>query len=294
MTRERPRLRLPERRGDPRAFGVAFFVQLALIALVVPLLVVPIALDLLRDDSGRVVVPERISFIVAAPRGGEPTAEAPRAGGDGRTPAERPTDRPVEPVPPVVAPTEVPTGVAPRTGAPRTDPGGTGPVIGGGGELRGIQPAFTDRRLWLPESEIIQAPAIPMTRADSLRALLAERTLDYLDSLASLPADRRPGDWTFDLGGRKYGIDGQYIRLGAFSIPTPLLALLPMNAQQNPIARERALRLDAMRTEIQFQAARRARDDEFREAVRALRERKERERQEAEAKRRGEVDPARP
>jgi hypothetical protein len=297
MTPRRVRLLLPKRPGDPRASAAAFVVQLLLIAIIVPALIVPITFELLRDDAGNAVRPERISFIMAAPRGGAVETEAPRAGGDGRPPGDRPADAnaPAAPVAPLVAPTEVPTAVFPQRGPVRADPAGTGPIIGGGGPTRGIQPSFTDRRLWLPESEIIQAPAEQFTRADSLRMMLAERTAEYLDSLARLPSDARPGDWTFERNGKKYGIDQGYIRLGDFSLPTALLAALPLNAQANPIARERVLRLDAMRAEIQMQSARMARDDEFRAAVRALRERKERERKEAEEQRRAEAErPARP
>lgn len=289
MKLKRPRLLLPSRRGDPRASAVAFVLQVVIIALVVPLLIVPIAIDYLRDDFGDPVAPERISFITAVPRTEGGAGEPQRAGGDGRAVRDDAAEGEAVPTTPLVAPREIPTAVFPAPTAPRVDPGGTGPVIGGGGPTRGIQPAFTDRRLWLPESEIIQAPGMPLSRADSLRVMLAERTEAYLDSLAQLPADRRPGDWTFERGGRRYGVDEQFIRLGNFSLPTAVLALLPMNQQANPIARERALRLDAMRAEIQMQAARASRDDEFRAAVRALRERKERERQEAEAARRGEV-----
>jgi hypothetical protein len=120
---------------------------------------------------------------------------------------------------------------------------------------------------------------VPLSRADTLRAMLQQRVIALMDSLSGLPSDRgRQGDWTVDRNGRKYGIDGQFIRLGKFSIPTGLLALLPMNVQSNPIAMERARRLSMMREEIQSQAARSIRDEEFRAAVKALRERKERER----------------
>ncbi len=287
-----PRLLLPKRSGDPRASVAAFVLQVVLIAIVVPAMVVPIAFDLLRDDAGRAVTPERISFIASGPRDGTVTREAPRAGGDGRTPSSEPSETPPEPI---VAPTEIPTAVFPRTGAARRDPGGSGPVIGGGGATRGIQPAFTDPRLWLPPSTVVTAPNAPETRAESLRVMLAERATAYFDSLADLPAEGRPGDWTFERNGKKYGIDPGFIRLGDFSIPTALLAALPLNVQANPIARERGLHLNMMRSEILFQAARQARDDEFRAAVRALRERKERERKEAEAKRPNTVaEPARP
>ncbi|MBX7118678.1 MAG: hypothetical protein K1X31_06730, partial [Gemmatimonadaceae bacterium] len=89
--KERRAIRLlPTRRGDPRASVAAFVLQLVLLLIVVPSLVVPVAIEFLRDDAGREVTPERISFITAAPRGGPPTIAAPRAGGDGREAAQGP------------------------------------------------------------------------------------------------------------------------------------------------------------------------------------------------------------
>jgi hypothetical protein len=102
---------------------------------------------------------------------------------------------------------------------------------------------------------------------------------------------RRPGDWTFDLGGKKWGVDQGMIRLGDFSLPTPILGMLALNnVQANPMAMERAKRLDAMRSEIIQQAARQMRDDEFDRAVQALRERRDRERRET----RNATQPTRP
>jgi len=276
----RLRLRLPKPSTDPKASVVAFIVQSLLIAIIVPTLIVPIAFDMLRDDRGEPVQPEQISYLVAAPRG-ERTLERRREGGDGRAASETP---PETPAPVVLTPRDVPSGLPSTDGVPRPEAGGVGPLVGGGGPTRGVQPSFNDRRLWLPESEIILAPTGPQTRADSLRQMLAERAGVFLDSVArENPRGRAPGDWTVDRNGKKYGIDQRFIRLGDFSIPTALLALLPMNAQANPIAHERQIRMNFMRQEIQMQAARAARDDEFRAAVRALRERKERERTEAEA-----------
>ena len=282
---KKPRfLLLPIRRtGDPRVSVLAAFVQLTLIAIVVPALIVPVAWDLLRDDAGRQIVPERISFMVALPTDGTAEREPARAGGDGRPPSDAaPTE-----APPLPALGDVPTGVPVAPGeAPPSE--GVGPLIGGGGPLRGIQPTFTDQRLWVSPSDIVIAPIVPLTRADTLRLMLRRRAIAFVDSLARLPVDPagRQGDWTFERGGKKYGVDGQFIRLGDFTIPTNLLALLPMNVQGNPMALERARNLDAMRLQIVEQAARSIRDEEFRNAVNALRERKERERREAEAARR--------
>ena len=137
---------------------------------------------------------------------------------------------------------------------------------------------------------------VPMTRADSLQAVLWATASAFVDSMnrATPAPGRAPGDWTFERKGKKYGIDPQMIRLGDFSIPTALLALLPMNnLQGNPIGIERARKLSSMRSEIMEQAERAARDDDFYAAVRALRLRKEKERREAAARQQG-VQPAPP
>jgi len=74
-------------------------------------------------------------------------------------------------------------------------------------------------------------------------------------------------------------MDQQAIRLGKVSIPTALLGLLPFNMQGNPIAAERDRSQASMRAEILYQSQRALNEDEFRKAVKSLRERKERERQ---------------
>jgi hypothetical protein len=271
---------LPRRRtGDPRASVAAFVVQVLLLAIIVPAFLVPVALDFIRDDSGASIVPERISFEVMLPTDGTPQREPAREGGDNRPPS----DEPYVDAAPLIAPTGVPTSVPTASATPREPSGGSGPLIGGGGPLAGIQPTFTDQRLWVDRSNMVIAPIVPLSRADTLRQRLAERIVAVEDSLMALFPEgaRRPGDWTVDLGGKKYGIDGGMIRLGNFRLPTAVLAMLPMNVQANPITA--AKRLDAMRNEIQMQAARSYREDEFYAAVRALRERKEKERREREA-----------
>lgn len=270
---------LPKRRSaDPRASALAFVLQICALAIIVPAFIVPVAFDLLRDDSGSAIIPERISFEVMLPTDGEPERRQARDGGDGR----EVTDEPAVPAAPVLAPTDVPTSlpVAPRDAAAAG--GGSGPLVGGGGPTQGIRPSFTDQRLWVRHSDVVVAPIVPLSRADTLRLMLENRIIAYADSMARIPEGRRPGDWTFDLGGKKYGMDAGMIRLGNFSLPTPLLGLLALNnVQSNPIADERLKRLESMRQDIQRQSSRAMRDDEFYAAVRALRERKERERREA-------------
>jgi hypothetical protein len=279
VTRKRGVQLLPKRRsGDARVSATALVLQMLLIVIVVPSFLVPVAYDWLRDDSGRTIVPEEIRFEVVLPTSGEPNREPPRDGGDGRPVDET---QPAEPavVPPLVAPSAVPSGVP--TAAPAEEPsaGGYGDIIGDGGPIRGLRPTFTDQRLWVKPGDVVVAPIIPLNRADTLRLMLERNIEAYVEAMGDQGSLRRPGDWTFNLGGQKWRVDQGMIRLGNFSLPTPVLALLPLNnVQANPIAAERARRLDAMRSEIVQQAARQMRDDEFDRAVKALRERREKER----------------
>jgi hypothetical protein len=274
--------------GQPRgtrAFAVSVILHLVIGTALLRVLSMPSALNAIFSTWGQRAPVERIGFL-ALPRSSGPT-QAPKAGGDNRPDRGIPT---VEPSPVITAPSAVPSAVpsAPPIAAPpaKTE-GGTGEMIGGGGPTKGIRPSYNDPRLWLPTGPVVSAPMrAPRTRADSLYDMLADKINMLNDSIAAVSGQQRaPGDWTFtDSKGRKYGIDQHFIRLGKFSIPTAVLALLPLNAQANPIQMERQRTMNEMTRQIQEQSARAARDDDFKAAVRALRERKDRERREAKAK----------
>lgn len=213
---------------------------------------------------------ERISFLTLPDRG---TNTPGRAGGDGRPVT------PKGPAPPLRAPTQIPSAVpTPPPAAPQPTQGGKGPVVGREGLREGITPSFSDPRLWLPPGPVVSAPKSPAERVDSTITAEIRR---YRDSLAAVAANagRAPGDWTFEKGGKKYGIDSQKIYIGDISIPTAILALLPLNSGGNPISVDRERALAYQRSDINFQAQRAMNEDEFREAVKRIRLRKERERQ---------------
>jgi hypothetical protein len=264
------------------AFAVSVILHVVIGAALLHVLTIPNALNSLFSTWGQPAPVERIGFL-ALPRSTAPS-EAPRAGGDNRPDRGRPVS---EPAPVLTAPVTTPFAVptAPAAAAAKPE-GGTGEAIGGGGPTRGIRPSYNDPRLWLPSGPVVSAPMQPMTRAESLHTLLADKIRMFNDSVAiANPSQRAPGDWTFtDKKGRKYGVDQQFIRLGKFSIPTAVLGMLPLNAQANPIQMERQRTMNEMTRQIQEQAARASRDDAFKAAVRALRERKDRERREAAAK----------
>jgi hypothetical protein len=225
---------------------------------------------------------ERIGFL-QLPRG-EPPAEYPRPGGDNRP--VRPAPAPV--VPAIAPPAAIPPAVRlPPLATPRPPEGGAGPLVGGGGDARGVRPSYSDPRIWAPPAPVVTAPRTVQERLDSAVTTLFRALSDSM--LAAAPA-REPGDWTFRVGAQRFGIDQRFIRLGPVSIPTAALALLPLNVQGNPVTMERDRRLAAIRQEILEQAMRAQRDDDFKEAVRALRERKQKEREEEMKKKK--ADPA--
>ena len=118
-------------------------------------------------------------------------------------------------------------------------------------------------------------------RADSA---VKATILAYNDSVEMAAANqgRKPGDWTFDRDGKKYGIDGSKIYLGKFWIPSAVLAALPIRAQANPGERASNRLVTTHRGEVLLHAQSQFQDQEFKTAVKRIRERKERERKERE------------
>ncbi len=181
------------------------------------------------------------------------------------------------------APIAVPTAIAPPPKGPPTAEmtPSSGPLIGGGGALRGIQPRYEDPRIWTTPSRISSPPKTDVQRLDSV--IVADIGA-YNDSVSRANMGKRaPGDWTFEKNGQKYGIDSKFIRLGPVSIPTAILALLPLNVSGNPTTYERNKTLNSRHDEIFEQAQHAINNADFDKAVKSIRERKERERREAAA-----------
>ena len=223
------------------------------------------------DFSGatkRQVAPlERVGYVRLATPGAKPTLG--KAGGDGRPIVSRAIH--------VVAPTVVPNVIpAPAMATVKpTEEGGSGPLVGGGGPSRGVKPSYSDGRLWTPPQPIV---APPRTVAQTIDSLIAEGIAPYNDSAAAAAHRRDPTDWTIEKGGYKWGIDKRAIRLGPVSIPTALLAMLPLNITGNPATIDRERAYATMNRDITWHAQQAINEADFTKAVRSIRERKERER----------------
>jgi len=247
----------------------------------------PLVEDMPRERIRYLITPPRPTppatapAVTAQPPGGGTTPRAGRT--EGR---ESPNAVAESPRAPLVAPSQLPTTIPPPGNASAADSGApaSGPLASGRGPLKGIQPGYADPRLW------VEAPVIeyaPKTAEERLDSAVVGSIMKYRDSVlanTSTPNRFERGDWTYRTkGGDRYGIDQQFIRLGKFSIPTALLALLPMNKMQgNPIENDRQARLAAMRTDIMMGAQAAMNEEEFRQAVKQIRARKEKERKAAE------------
>ena len=218
-----------------------------------------------RSQPQRRAAPPAVEPVTAPPAPAPAVTEGPPAG--------PPTS--------LIAPTTVPDGVPAAPTGPAS-----GPLATGRGPVRGVQPGYTEPRVWI-QAEPVYAPAL---EGDAkLDSAVAARIYAFRDSVAATTYEpnkfvRR--DWTYTTkDGKKFGIDQKFIRLGKVSIPTALLGLLPLNQMQgNPIAIDRERRLAAMRSEIINLAQMAMNEEEFRQAVKAIRARKEREQKEAEAR----------
>jgi hypothetical protein len=229
--------------------------------------------QLLGLPKDRDHTPERLQYITL-PRG-ERTGNGSRAS---TTPPAKGKPAPLQ------APTSVPTAIPTpeqksTSGAISGKPGGKGDAPAG--IATGVEPASPDPRIPLNPAPYQPTQRTPAELADS--AVMAAFGV-YFDSAkyAAEHPGRQPGDWTHTTAdGQKWGWDPGGIRLGKFTIPNAILAALPLKvgSGQSPIdARNR----DWMRSDIQLHAQQAISEDEFRSAVRRIRERKEKERREKE------------
>ena len=221
---------------------------------------------------------ERIQFVTVTPSPvavGQPARAATR---QAPAPAAARPNAPVDVVP-LTAPTAIPSELpAPAARADSIVPGVVGPLRSGTGPARGVQPNYDDPRVWVSDPEFVYAPKTDEERLDSALYTTLRRHMDSLATNAYSPNKFERGDWTFGKEGSKWGIDQQYIRLGRFQIPTALLALLPLNRMQaNPIAADRDRNAAYMRADIMYHAQAAMNEEQFRKAVAAIRDRKERE-----------------
>ena len=214
------------------------------------------------------VQPERLQYI-ALPKPAE-------TGGSVATPNPAQTSAPA----PLTQPTVVPNTIAappPLDSVRSRAAGGVGVGLGdrGLGIATGVSPRQPDSRIALVPGDLARVVRTPAEEVDSVISLAIGIVRD---SIAIAAGQRRPGDWTIKGKGGTWGWDPNgNIRLGKFTIPGALLALLPLNAQ-SPMSPIEQRSVAWIRQDILFHAQRTITEDEFRASVKRIRERKEKER----------------
>jgi hypothetical protein len=211
-------------------------------------------------------------------------AAAPRVGRPLVTP---PAQVAVVTQPPAPAP-PTPVGDNAPTGAPAGVAGGAG--TGARGPL-GLAPNAGDSRLWVRPMYIPEGGGRPISMDSVVRQRLLgmARIADSLarsgaDSLAPNSGRYRTPTWVVEHNGKKYGIDQNAIHFGSFSIPTAVLAFLPI--PQGNVGAANAYRQQMeWRADILQAAARAEAEYDFRRAVERIRARREKEHEEQQRQR---------
>jgi hypothetical protein len=166
---------------------------------------------------------------------------------------------------------------------PRADTGST-PAPRAAARVGRIGPGLADGRLWvrplpLPPRELAQK--LSRSQAELVDSAVSAIVQAYLDSIASDPASRNVGlpSWTTEIAGKKFGLDSKNIYIAGLKIPAAVLALLPISGGGN-IDQNRAYNhLMDLRQDLIYAAQRAQTMDEFKQIIREIRERKERERE---------------
>ncbi len=270
---------------SPRALAVSVLVHLVLAVIVAQWLTLGHGLPSFLKFGKATEKQERVAYVVTPAPPVNPTPTPPIQS------VTRPRTELVAPTSPVVG---VPAS-APSTPVvvARADTGSGGASDGTGNgvgeidpDLKGIKPAYGDKRVWQgPVGNGVAPGRNGVERLDSIIGFAITSARDSVDSLARAQGkyDRAPGDWTTkDKNGNKWGWDNAGIRLGKVVIPNALLALLPLNAQAgmsgNYTSIEREKRLSQSRADILRMSDRTLGDLDFRTLATELRDRRERER----------------
>jgi hypothetical protein len=210
-------------------------------------------------------------YSAPAPVGEQGSSELPTRRGTSRV-------RPTRPELPAVR--EAVT-VLPRQEPRPTPPdSGSAPAVS---RAARIGPGLADGRLWvrplpLPPKDLAQR--LSPSRTELVDSAVSAIVQAYLDSIASDPASREVGlpSWTTEVAGKKFGIDAKNIYIAGLKIPAAVLALLPISGGN--IDQNRAYNhLMGLRADLLYAAQRSETLEEFKQVIREIRLRKQRERE---------------
>lgn len=277
---------MPRRRVRP---WMAIAISVAIHSLLLLVTINPWLPPLKRPDRPSLIPlpqpsegPVAVDMVFLAPADGLGSGGA--AGVEQAVPSLPPTG--AETPPPIqMAPEIQPRVIARDTGLftpirpPAAEPGAAAR-----GGIQPIRPALGEGTLWvrplpLPPRQLAEALS-GRTHIELLDSAVSAIVQAYIDSVVSSPT--RPGaplpSWTREIQGQTFGIDSRYIYLGPLRIPAAILALLPIQGGGNVDLVE-GRRLAAIRADLEYATRRAETMEDFRRAIREVRERREQERE---------------
>jgi hypothetical protein len=142
-----------------------------------------------------------------------------------------------------------------------------------------IGPGLGDGVLWvrplpLPPRELAQR--LKRSHGELVDSAVTATIQAFLDSIAREPQDPN-AEWSTNVAGKKFGLSGKYLTVAGLRIPAAVLALLPIGGGFN---QQKAFdRTDDLLADLRQAALRAETTDQFKEAIRDLRRRKEEQRE---------------
>jgi hypothetical protein len=199
-----------------------------------------------------------------------------------RPPRPRPddVDAPVSPGAPAPA-EQVVTGVPGGVPEAPVDTAAGAPVPEGTGRrtVPRLRPSYGEGVLWvrplpLPPGELAQR--LTRSHYELVDSAVSEIVQAYIDSIirAPVPYDNKPPSWTTTIGGKTFGIDSRNIYLGGLKIPSAILAFLPIPSTSN-IDLRYAQRMRDIQEDLQYAAQRAQTMEDFKAAIKQLREQRQ-------------------
>lgn len=223
---------------------------------------------------------ERIQYVTVQPR---PRGDVGNGAGDAPKPSEQKkrVENPAALLPPTSIPSALPPVPPPSVSVGAIS--GTANGRGGapGGAATGVELTMPDPRIELRPNGL----RMPLSTAERNDSAVKAIFMAYREAAIEAEAHRgrSPRDWTFERNGQKYGVDSQWVYLGKFKIPSAILAALPFNTGGVDGSRVLANRNAAWIQNDIYTHSQGLSEDDFRAAIRRIRERKDREKREAEA-----------
>jgi hypothetical protein len=261
----------PDQRGS---IAVSLVVHVVVIAMIAS---ITFSYQFSSSARERSPVAERVQYVAVRPK--------PAEVGNGAKETRQPPKKALTParlLPPTTIPTSIPPIPPPNVSVGAIS--GTNKGTGGApvGVATGIEPAMPDPRIELRPSGL----HIPLSQGERNDSAVKAIYVAYREAEIQAESNRgrSPRDWTVERNGQKYGVDSQYIYLGRFKLPSAILAALPLNyggvdGTRIIQARNASWIQNDIYTHSQGMS-----EDDFRAAIKRIRNRVDRERKEAEEK----------